>query len=285
MITQPLNDARCLLLVLAVAREHIRESEVQTVARAYASPSAYVDDLRSRPQLDDRAWILPRAPRIPCHPPQRVRFNPKDPNCVERALSYIVVAEILDPDTPRTLFTVRYGVTSHTLPVEQTTNGPQPVILDPHESTTDTLPANLSFAAVAQLLGYAPGQPTPTTEPLAWAEQIAAREGPEPRNGRKLYAVAERYASAYLGGRQGLADLAGQLLNPVVDGAKEIIETGAREVKKRPRLGQMLRTAVLGYGGPAAVVAIDVLEKRLNKRGYTLGSLAESRDADVFSFE
>ena len=47
--------------------------------------------------------------------------------------------------------------------------------------------------------------------------------------------------------------------------------------------GQALRAALIGYGGPVAVVALDVVENRLNKRGYTLGSLARSRDADVFA--
>ncbi len=60
--------------------------------------------------------------------------------------------------------------------------------------------------------------------------------------------------------------------------------TGSK-AKKGSALGQLLRAAVIGYGGPAAVVAIDVLENRLNKRGYTLGSLAESRDLDGFAFK
>ena len=101
----------------------------------------------------------------------------------------------------------------------------------------------------------------------------------------------------YPGGRQGLSDLAGQLLRHVAEAGKkvakagkkvaeeaaEVAKEGAKAYKKYPKIGQVLRGALVGYGGPFAVVAIDVVENRLNKRGYTLGSLAESHDADVFA--
>lgn len=306
MLTKAINDRHCLSLFLEKADERSKDQEVRELAEKYGSLDAYVEDLRSRPQLDDLPGVLPHAPRVACWPPQRLRFNPDNPNCAERSTDYVTIAEILDPATPRTLATLRINGETHTFPVEQTKAGPVPIILDPIESKSDNAEqssetdpgairngraTNLKFATVAQLAGYGPGQPVPALHPIAWAEQLARREGVTPRNSRDLLALVGRYADVYPGGRQGLASLARQVVKPI---AKAVARTTTEAAKltaeaasvavKQPEIGQLLRAAIVAHGGPAAVVAIDVIERRMNRRGHSLGSLARSHDADVFAF-
>ena len=304
MLTRPESDPHCLTLALGLAQERAEDPAIQAIAREFENTGELADSYRARPQLDDAPWVLPKAPRLPCHPPMRVRFNAKNPHCGERSVDYVTLAEIIDPDTPRTLMTVRLNGQLHVLPVEYTDDGPVPIILDPLDRTRNAMMNdNLSYAAVAHQFGYGSGQVSPTSDPRAWAETLAARDGLEMRNGADLLSVAERYADAYPGGRQGLADLAEQFGETVKDAAKTAAKAGAQagkagvkagkkvaeevadEYRKRPGLGQLLRAAVVGYGGPLAVLAIDVVENRLNKRGYTLGSMAESHDTDVFAFQ
>ena len=87
MLTRPLNDIHCLWLILLMVLERICESDIQRLAKNYGSEEAYAANLRLRPQLDDGYGVLPDAPRIACFPPARIRFDPKNPNCVERAYS------------------------------------------------------------------------------------------------------------------------------------------------------------------------------------------------------
>lgn len=307
MLTKAINDRHCLSLILEKANERSKDPEVRKLAEKYGSLDAYIEDLRSRPQLDDAPGVLPHAPRVPCWPPQRLRFDPEDPNCAERSTDYVTIAEILDPTTPRTLATLRINGQAHTFPVEQTKAGPVPIILDPYgssktenaEESGEVDPGairngrttNLKFATVAQLIGYGPGQPIPALHPIAWAEQLAQREGVTLRNSGDLLALVDRYADVYPGGRQGLASLAKQVAKPF---AKVVTRTATEAAKltaeaasaalEQPEIGQLLRAAIVAHGGPAAVVAIDVIERRLNRRGQSLGSLARSHDADVFAF-
>lgn len=315
MLTRELNDSNCLRLALLMVMELLRDPDVRARASKYRNKNELIADIRSRPQLYDAFWLPQNAPRLPCYPPMRARFDPPDPQCGERSITYLTYAEILDPDTPRTLVTIHVGDDLHVLPVEYTEAGPTPVILDPLKAVKDkAISQNLSYGAVAHMLGYGPGQPSPVASPLEWAHLVAEREGVQPSNEAELLAVAERYAAIYPGGRQGIAELAERFGESVVDAAKATAKDAARrakkaskkaakagkkvakeavkvgkvaadEYKKRPEIGQILRGAAIGYGGPLAVLAIDVVENRLNKRGYTLGSMAESRDTDIFAFK
>ena len=307
MLTKPLNDTHCLTLIIEEARKRMKDPEIKAIAEKYDSLDAYIRNLRSKPQRDDSPGVLPSAPRIPCWPPQRLRSESDDPNCAERSGDFLPIAELLDPSTLRTLATLRINGKAHTFPVELTREGPVPIILDPYgtsrpenaEESAEADPGairnghttNLKFATVAQLAGYGPGQPNPALHPIAWAEQLAQREGVTPRNSDDLLALVDRYADLYPGGRQGLASLAQQVAKPI---AKVVARTAKEAAKvtaeaasvalEQPEIGQLLRAAIVGHGGPAAVIAIDVIERRLKRRGHSLGSLARSHDADVFAF-
>ena len=299
VMRDPPVDKYCLRMGMKLVEKRVQDPEVIQLAKRYEALDDIVSDYRAREQIDDAMHVLPFAPRLPCFPPMRVRFDAHDPQCVERSLDYMTFAEILDPETPRTLMTIRVGEQLHVLVIELTEDGTVPVILDPLNGRKATVSENLSHAAVARMFGYAKAEPSPAGDAVAWAELVAKREGVQPRNSSELLAVVERYADAYPGGRQGLADLAGRLGETLTDAArgtvkagkkvaragKVVAEAGLEEYKKRPKLGQILRSAIVGYGGPFAVVAIDVVENRLNKRGYSLGELAESHDADVFAIK
>lgn len=118
MLTRPLNDFRCLTLILYVVQERLGDAAIRGWAESFGSLPAYVSDLRALPQFDDLPGVLMDAPRVACAPPQRLRFNAKDPACCERSADYLTVAEVLDPGTPRTLITIRVGGQMHVLPVE-----------------------------------------------------------------------------------------------------------------------------------------------------------------------
>lgn len=181
MLTRPLSDIHCLTLAIHMVLELLRDPEIRARASKYRDTEHIAEDIRDRPQLDDGIWVLPNAPRLPCYPPMRVRFDPPDPACAERSLTYLVYAEAIDPETPRTLLTVQAGKDLHVLPVEYGANGPGPVILDPRRRSYEPrVSENMSHGTVAQLLGYAQGQPSPLTAPMEWAQLVAEREVSSP---------------------------------------------------------------------------------------------------------
>ena len=296
----PKPDRPCLLLMLGTVQKLVRDPAFrEKVQKKYENKPAVADDLRSRPQLDDAPWVLPDAPRLPCHPPTRMRIDPENPQCGERSVFFVAAAEVLDPATPRTIVTIRYRNQLHVLPVEYGADGPVPVILDPINPPQSAIPQNLTYATVARFFGYGPRQVSPTSAPLEWARQVAERDGSDVRQGVELVRIVRRYADVYPGGRQGLNELVKRFGSTIEDAArktakagkkagKELVEAGkvaADEYRKRPELGRTLRETLIGYGGPFAVLAIDVVENRLNKRGLTLGPVADSRDADIFAFK
>ena len=89
--------------------------------------AAYVRQLEQRDDLgepDD-------GPRLPCEISQRTRFAPGDPNCWERTLLYLAVAEILAPWIERTSASLVMDRGWHTFPVEIRNGFPEIVVLDP----------------------------------------------------------------------------------------------------------------------------------------------------------
>lgn len=104
MILDAVNDEECLGQLTTMARELAATTLVQTVARRLKTKKAVVSWLQSLPQTDDVGQESIRF--IQCDVPQRVRLFADDPNCVERALSALLLLEALDPRTPRALATV-----------------------------------------------------------------------------------------------------------------------------------------------------------------------------------
>lgn len=129
MIAEPLNDRPCLEKLTDHARRQIANADLHAMARRFGSPAEVVLFLRAQPQRDD-SGDPSDGPRIACDVTQRVRVPASDPNCVERALLYLVLAEILAPRATRQLVTIDTPIGRHTMPVEDG----RPVVLDPRQT-------------------------------------------------------------------------------------------------------------------------------------------------------
>lgn len=126
MIAAPLNDRACLDKITALAVRATARRDVAELAARFTDTAAVAGWIRQLPQRDDRG--MPEdVPAVACDVPQRARVVASDPNCVERALLYIAVAELIDPRPPRSLATLSASRARHTIVVEAGT----PVILDP----------------------------------------------------------------------------------------------------------------------------------------------------------
>mgnify|MGYP001596760832 CR=1 FL=1 len=127
MILPPLNDEVCLAAVTQRAKDAVGSPEAEALAARLGSVPALRRHLQSLPQRDDTGDPAD-GPRIDCgDTSQRVRLGAEDPNCCERGLWFLAVAERLDPNTPRQLATIDTPHGRHTFPVE---NG-QAVRLEP----------------------------------------------------------------------------------------------------------------------------------------------------------
>ncbi len=231
MITTPLNDRACLDEITDVVRGVVadRDPELTTLARELVTPVATIRWMRSLPQRDDTGEPGD-GPRVEaCSPPQRLRLPAPDPNCLERASLYCVLAELQDPKPVRRLATIDTPVGRHTLPVENN----RPVVLDPRvprncaQSGIDVLaatpvPSDLSASAAwvcrvaaepacklpggprrlrngqAALVGVTKGQPVKPSlaEDVATVLALASREAPQ--WGPAGIGVVERVAQAVL---------------------------------------------------------------------------------------
>lgn len=126
MIAAPLNDRACLDQITGLAVRASQRRDIGELAARFSDTAALAWWIRQLPQRDDRG-AADDVPAVACDVPQRARVIAGDPNCVERALLYMAVAELLDPCTRRSLATVATGAGRHTIVVEAGT----PVILDP----------------------------------------------------------------------------------------------------------------------------------------------------------
>lgn len=133
MILEPVNDAECLTPLSQRAADATQRPDVQQLAAAFTDTRQIARFIRSLPQRDDKGtdW---EAPSVMCDVPQRARIGPDDdperkwdPNCVERSITYLAMADLVEPTPWRQLATVDTGAGRHTFPVEDGL----PVVLDP----------------------------------------------------------------------------------------------------------------------------------------------------------
>jgi hypothetical protein len=119
LICEPINDHSCLLPTSHYAVAQLSRADLRELAKRFPTTHALAAWIRSLPQLDDTG---PKpgesAPRIACDVPQRARVPTSTPNCYERALLFIVVAELLDPLPSRQLATLNTPAGRHTVAVE-----------------------------------------------------------------------------------------------------------------------------------------------------------------------
>jgi hypothetical protein len=105
VIVAPLNDRQCLDLVTTKAREWSRSKFAENEAARFRSTAELAESIRAEPQLDDDGKSH-GAVTLHCDYNVRVREDPRNPNCVERAAWYLAAAERIDPTLERALITV-----------------------------------------------------------------------------------------------------------------------------------------------------------------------------------
>jgi hypothetical protein len=180
VIATPENDHACLDAITEEIAGRLRDRDPAIVAIAEAHPTtdALAQWLRSLPQRDDHGTPHDGPKVDACDPPQRLRLPAADPNCVERAATYLAAAELIDPAPVRALATTDTPGGLHTYPVEDG----RPVVLDPQISRNAL--AARRFHDHRARNGSAPVELTPR-ELIAWLADIAARAGRALRSRRR----------------------------------------------------------------------------------------------------
>jgi hypothetical protein len=129
MIVEPINDRACLGAVTELVRSMLAErgTDLETLAQHFATTRELAVWIRRKPQLDDNG-NPDEGPKVyACRPPQRLRVFWETPNCFERTVEYLLLAELIDPAPKRSMATVNTRFGKHTLPVENNAA----VVLDP----------------------------------------------------------------------------------------------------------------------------------------------------------
>ena len=173
MIGLPYNDYDCLGAISQILATMVGEQDpvLFELAAKYPTRPQLIDYIRSLPQRDDTG-DPDDGPRVhACSPPQRVRLDAPDPNCVERAALFIAVEDINRPEHTYQLATVDTKIGMHTFPL---LDG-RPVVLDPRVSS-DCLECGLVLS-----------HPGPVAvEPrnaIAWMIDMAGQDIGQLRNG------------------------------------------------------------------------------------------------------
>jgi hypothetical protein len=194
VILPPPNDVKCLGPATEFAKEQVNSEAAITLAEFYKTTGALIDGIRDQPQRDDIGDPNDGPKLDACDPPQRLRFAPEDGNCFERAITYLTVAERIDPDAERCLITVLTDQGPHTLPIE---NG-EPVILDPR------FRRNALRAAVFKATRPRNGSTRVSMTPIQavdWIASLAAEPAEQFRNGAERVRNGHRVLRGVLAGR------------------------------------------------------------------------------------
>jgi hypothetical protein len=166
MIVEPLNDEDCLSQATAHAVAAMQREDVRELAARLGSIEAVVRYLRRLPQTDDGPDDWTPGERITCDVPQRARVPASSPNCFERAILYLALAELIDPRRLRCLMTIELGKNErHTFPVEEW----EPVVLNPDRAPRNALAAGVHLVRNAR---GDRGAPLSSVDALSWAVHL-----------------------------------------------------------------------------------------------------------------
>ncbi len=196
MIIAPYNDHDCLGAATKLAADMVaaKDPAVMALAEHYGSVDALIKAIRAQPQKDDTGDPADGPKLGACDPAQRLRFDPGDPNCFERAWKYLIVAEVIDPDTERALITVQTPGGPHTMPVEDG----EPVVLDPRYPR-NALRAAL-FKATRPRNGSTRVSLTPT-QAVDWIASLAEEPASRFKDGPRRVRNGHRVLRGVLAGR------------------------------------------------------------------------------------
>lgn len=163
------NDLNCLGWISEIVISLLDPPEKQLIdaAREFGTTKALAAWLRALPQRNDEGEAGDDWKVAECRPEQRLRILAEDPNCVERAATYLAVAELIDPRPVRRLATMDYAWGRHTYVIEEGI----PVMLDPRVTEED-LARPTAPATLAPIAEPVPAD-TPTVEPVVAESAVA----------------------------------------------------------------------------------------------------------------
>jgi len=181
MIGTPFNDVPCLGAISEIGATMVAEQNpvLLELARQHPTIPKLIDYLRSLPQRDDVA-DPEDGPRVhECIPDQRVRIAEElfdseegpDPNCVERAIVFVSVAELIAPQHTYQLATVDTPIGLHTFPLMDG----KAIVLDPRV-TQDCLNCGVALNTPGPV-GIEP------RNAIAWVVDMATQDLGQLRNG------------------------------------------------------------------------------------------------------
>lgn len=234
MIIEPLNDRACLGTVTEFVRrmQAERGPELAALAAQFSTTRELARWIRRKPQVDDNG-NPDEGPKVyACRPPQRMRLFWETPNCFERTVEYVLLAELIDSAPKRAMATVNTRFGRHTLPIENN----QAVVLDP------VMTRNELEGALFQL----DRRPLYVTrnEVLDWmatlAEEPAAARG-EVHRVRNARAAMRAVMTGQEITAQAIADIA----YTVDEADREVTQFGARGRELHHRTAEELTNALI----------------------------------------
>jgi hypothetical protein len=129
-LLDPLNDKDCLRQLHGTVEEYIELPWVRDFAAQFDSVDELIEYIRGLEQRDDLG-DPEDGPRLACQITQRARFAANDPNCFERTLLFLAMAQLIDPQQKLTSASLILDEGWHTFPVELRNGYPYVVVLDP----------------------------------------------------------------------------------------------------------------------------------------------------------
>jgi len=195
VIGKPHNDHECLGAVTdaVIERVEARDPALVSLAEQFHNTDDLAAWFRTLPQRDDEGAPGDGPKVAACRPPQRLRFDAPDPNCLERSATFSGAAELIDPQAVYRLATVETPNGLHTYP----TRDGEPVILDPRQSR-NALRAGLYHACRNASAG--PVALTPT-QAVDWIAELAMEPAERLPHGPRRVDNGHRATRAVLIGR------------------------------------------------------------------------------------
>lgn len=239
------NDLVCLSAASEQAADLVERRDPLLLQYAQRFPTKWDAwaHIRSLPQRDD--YGAPGdGPKVEaCDPIQRLRIPAPDPNCFERAVLGMIVAEFLDPWPVRQLATLEFDWGLHTILLE---NG-WPIVLDPRVDEEEVARRLAAIAPSAPATGPASAEVRNAAPPgfgFYSAADYAAHLAEE-RNaaapGFDVHSAAD-YAP-YLAEERNAAPLVIDV-REAIDYTAQLAEEGTRNVRNGPRLTWLARNAI-----------------------------------------
>jgi hypothetical protein len=244
------NDLNCLgwLTEMIVSLMDPPNQRILDVAKQFKTTAEAADWIRGLPQRNDDGipgdgWKL-----AACRPEQRLEILSKAPNCFERAATWMLLAEHIDPRPIRRLATIDYPWGRHTFPIEDGI----PIVLDPRVTYEE-----LAQATPAQPEAVAVSAATSEPSPLVDSPQTL-----DPRNRRRSRMVARNPTSnhntgimppsvAHPSGPYDLAPAPASQVGPVaidvgdaIDFTAQLAQQGAAATRNGPSRAYAARNAI-----------------------------------------